>query len=201
MATRITEKGWIKLYRKLLDSAVWEGPEPFDTRSAWIDILLMCNHDDREVILRTKRAIIIHPGQCLTSIRKLAERWKWSKDKVRRYLSLLCDMGMVKISDPDPNFGTQVGTTITVVNYGLYQSTRDSERVTDRYTDRYTDKDADGTLTRPEQEHKNIKNIRTEEYARARAGASPFSSGGAIVYDPRVSGGSDGGPMARVYED
>jgi hypothetical protein len=40
-------EGWIKLYRKLWDDEIWDDElEPHNKRSAWIDLLMMANHED-----------------------------------------------------------------------------------------------------------------------------------------------------------
>ena len=41
--------GWVKIHRQIQDNAIWMSDEPFDSRSAWIDLILMANHEDKEV--------------------------------------------------------------------------------------------------------------------------------------------------------
>ena len=110
----MAEKGWIKTYRKIQDCWIWLEKEPFDKRSAWIDLLLTANHE--EVKIRFNGDFItVEKGQILTSIRKLADKWHWSVDKVLRFLRLIESDGMIK-KDSD-NFRT----LITIENYELYQ--------------------------------------------------------------------------------
>jgi hypothetical protein len=110
----VAEKGWIKTYRKIQDCWIWLEKEPFDKRSAWIDLLLTANHE--EVKIRFNGDFItVEKGQILTSIRKLADKWHWSVDKVLRFLRLIESDGMIK-KDSD-NFRT----LITIENYELYQ--------------------------------------------------------------------------------
>ena len=73
--------GWIKLYRKIQVSDIWENGEAFDRRSAWIDLLLMAAYCDKETMDGALKR-----GQIITSTRKLAERWKWSKTKITNFL-------------------------------------------------------------------------------------------------------------------
>ena len=42
-------EGWISIYRQIQDNWIWKSKEPFDKRSAWIDLLLMVNHDKQKV--------------------------------------------------------------------------------------------------------------------------------------------------------
>ena len=106
--------GWITLNRSIQDSAIWQSDEPFDVRSAWIDLIMMANFADREILYKG-RNIMIRRGQVRTSVRKLAARWRWSKDKVSRHLSALEARHSVTLKcDTD-------GTLITIINYGKYQ--------------------------------------------------------------------------------
>ena len=51
--------GWIKLYRKIQDCDLWDSSEePFDRRSAWVDLLLLANHDDKQIIFKGKPMIV-----------------------------------------------------------------------------------------------------------------------------------------------
>lgn len=103
--------GWIKLHRKLTDNWIWQDPEKL---RAWIDILLMVNHEDKEVLANGK-VITVKSGQKLTSIVQLADRWGWSRHRVYRFLALLKANNMCNTN------GTANGTLITVVNWAFYQ--------------------------------------------------------------------------------
>ena len=142
----MADKGWIKLYRKVRDNWIWDNPEYF---RAWIDILLMANHEDRDVVFNG-HVIKIKKGQKLTSLAKLSERWRWSRNRVDRYLRLLSDAGMVT-ANRTPN-----GTLLTVEKYGFYQTSWDSDEATDEATHGATHGAADGAQTR-------IKELKNEE--------------------------------------
>lgn len=144
------EQGYIKVYRSIRENFVWNSNEPFDKRSAWIDLLMMANHAERKFTIDGNVKTIMR-GQLYTSVRHLQDRWKWSsKGKVVRFLNTLEVQGMIVRS------GDTHGTTISLVNYDFYQGERD----TDRYTDGYTD----GTPTGTQTDHKqiirsNVKNV------------------------------------------
>ena len=106
--------GWIKLFRKITDSWLWSSDEPFDRRSAWIDLLLLANHEDGKTFYRGK-LINCKRGTVYRSISFLAERWGWNRKTVKRFLSVLESDGMVSMK------GTTQGTTITIENYGKFQ--------------------------------------------------------------------------------
>ena len=125
--------GWIKLHRKLLDSEIWNKREPFDARSAWIDLLLMANYEDKEIFFDGEM-IKVKRGQIVTSISKLSKRWGWSRDKVKRFLDSTDKSTMLTRNS------TTHKTTITLVNYGFYQDWVSTDKSTDKSTYKSTDK-------------------------------------------------------------
>lgn len=158
---RKKDKGWIKLYRQIEDSMIWASEEPFDRRSAWIDLILMANHEDRTVLINGRKQII-GAGQRWISVRTLATRWGWSKDKVTRYLELLEQDSMIHLSKT-PN-----GTLLTIDKYEVFQLGRDTNKDTNKDTPKDTDKDTVGT----KQELLRINNKNEKEYS---GGAADFS--------------------------
>jgi len=82
---------------------------------AWIDLLFLANFQDNELLIGYQ-TIPIKRGQFLTSEVKLAERWNWSRGKVRRYLQYLEDEKMLIKNS------TTAYTTLTIVKYEDYQS-------------------------------------------------------------------------------
>lgn len=107
----MADRGWIKIHRKIRDNWIWEDPEKL---KAWLDILLMVNHEDKEIPFNGK-IITIKRGQKLTSITQLADRWNWNRKRVVRFLGLLEGAAMCT-TDRTTN-----GTTITVTNWDFYQ--------------------------------------------------------------------------------
>ena len=109
------EKGYIKLYRQLQANKLWLS-EPFTRGQAWVDMLLLANHADGYIRKRGVR-VDIKRGQLGWSERKMAERWKWSRGKVRRFLNeLKTDLQI----EPQKN---NVTTLITITNYNEFQTT------------------------------------------------------------------------------
>ena len=106
-------KGYVPIYRSIQDNWIWRRPEPFDYRSAWVDLLLSVNHEKKTIYI-DGRVQDIQPGQMWTSIAKLADKWHWSRPKVYRYIKLLKSDGMVYTD------GTPSVTLLTVVNWGSF---------------------------------------------------------------------------------
>ena len=105
--------GWIKIHRQIQNCLIWDD-KPFNMASAWIDLLLLANHEDKETIF-DKKPILVKRGQRITSVRELSTRWGWGKDKTLRFLRLLESEKMI-VKDSDSR-----RTLITIVNYGVYQ--------------------------------------------------------------------------------
>jgi DNA replication protein DnaD len=112
-------KGWIKLHRELTDHWLWE-EKPFDKKSAWIDLLLMANHEEKKVMLGSE-LIDVERGGLITSEVKLADRWGWSRTKIRRFLEMLENDSMIVLKKDNKK------TVINIVNFSLFQGA-DSEK-------------------------------------------------------------------------
>ena len=107
-------EGWISIHRQIRDNWVWKSNEPFDKRSAWIDLLLSVNHKNKKIPFENG-FIEIERGQVLTSIKQLSEKWKWSRHKVSDFLNQLeQDTMIVQVRDTRK-------TLISIVNYNIYQ--------------------------------------------------------------------------------
>jgi len=146
-------EGWIKLHRKIQDCDIWLDDEPFDLRSAWVDLLLLANHRDKDIVLDYK-PFVIKRGQFLTSVRKLSVRWGWSKDKTLKYLRLLESLGMIERDSNNQR------TLLTIVKYRDYQVGQDTDATrngheTDANQD--TSPDTGSPQTRNIKNEKNIK--------------------------------------------
>ena len=106
-------QGWISLNRKIQNNWLWED-KPFSKGQAWIDILLLINHKDNKVLFR-EELIEVKRGERITSQVKLAKRWGWSRGKVKHFLNLLENDGMLIIKTDKRK------TVLKVVNYNSYQ--------------------------------------------------------------------------------
>lgn len=138
-----TNSNWVKLNRSIFDNELWLRNEPFDYRSAWVDLILLANHEDGNVVVMGE-VIKVPRGSHFTSAQHLANRWHWSRKKVRAYLNVLFELGMVVL------WGTHRGTLISLVKYDDYQGRGPAED-TSEGTPEGT---SEGTQTRIE-EYKN----------------------------------------------
>ena len=120
-------KGWIKLHRSLRDNILWTDSAPFDDRSAWIDLLMMVNHETREIKVG-REIITVKAGQAWTSVTKLANRWHWSRPNTYRYIKMLKNLEMIH-TDATPS-----GTLLTLVNWAFYNGERNTNVTTNDTT-------------------------------------------------------------------
>lgn len=94
--------------------------KPFSKGLAWIDLLMLADYYDHSKLWRG-RTEEFKRGDVNRSITFLAERWGWSRNKVKRFLNDLETDGMVTVK------GTTRRTVITIVNYGVYQGRRSND--------------------------------------------------------------------------
>jgi hypothetical protein len=114
--------GWIKVYRKITETDGYFS-EPFCRNMAWIDLLLLANHEDNFFRVRGVR-VDVKRGQCGHAEDSLAKRWKWSRGKVRRFLNdLENDKKIVQQK-------SRVINLVTIVKYEEYQSNGTTKRTT-----------------------------------------------------------------------
>lgn len=140
-------EGWGKIHRSILDHWLWSD-KPFSKGQAWIDIIMLANHAEKKVVLGND-LVNVERGSLITSELKLSDRWGWSKTKVRSFLDLLQNDNMIiKISD-------RKKTTINVVNYGIYQDIKTTEK---------PQKNCENTAKEPQKNtNKNDKNNKNDK--------------------------------------
>lgn len=143
--------GYLKLDRQIVDSPIWDDGEPFDAAHAWIDLLLYVNWKDKERLVR-KKIVMVKRGSQIVSDQFLANRWHWSRNRVRRYIKMLEDAGMITVNR------TADGTWLNVVNYTFFQDRWTANGTTDGTTDGTAGDTTDGT-----QSNKDNKNNKSEE--------------------------------------
>lgn len=135
------EKGYIKLHRELGDNKVWLS-EPFTKGQAWVDLLLLTNYKSSFIRLRNGEMVEINRGECGYSMETLAQRWSWSRGKVKRYFDFLKNEKMIQQKE-HPKI-----TIIKVLNFESYQ-------------ERTTNDTSNGHQTDTNNKGKKEKNINT----------------------------------------
>jgi len=120
--------GWIKLHRRIMNNPDWLA-EPFTRAQAWIDLLLLANHDTGHI---RKRGILIEVkrGQVGYSEEALAQRWRWSRGKVRRFFRDLIEKSQISRNPVQQN--SRLISLITITNYDIYQSHSTTNGTTNR---------------------------------------------------------------------
>lgn len=107
-------EGWIKLHRKSLDHWLYKEGRPHTKREAWEDLLLLCNHDDKKVLI-INELIECKRGQSLMSLKSWAKQFKWTIQNVRTFFKLLKNDSMIVVE------GLGKSTRVTICNYDIYQ--------------------------------------------------------------------------------
>jgi hypothetical protein len=119
-------EGWISLHRKIQENDLWLC-EPFTRGQAWIDLLLLANHEPGYFYKRGVK-IDLKIGQVGWSELALSIRWKWSRNKVRKFLNDLEKEHQIKQQK------TNVTQVLTLLNYEKYQK-KDTKQNTKRTTE------------------------------------------------------------------
>ena len=65
-------KGWVKIWRKIWASDIWDDEEPFCKRAAWIDLILMANHEPHEIMIDGKPVTIELPSNIEMEVKESA---------------------------------------------------------------------------------------------------------------------------------
>ena len=123
------------------------------------------NYADDERMVRGN-IVKVKRGAQLLSDNFLANRWHWSRNRVRRYIQMLENANMIAVKR------TPYGTYINVVNYRKYQDSRTTNGTADGTSDGTTGGTSDGTsdgTTGGTSDGTQLKNIRSKQSNNARA--------------------------------
>jgi hypothetical protein len=147
--------GWIKLHRQIRRNPLFKEKRKFSKFEAWIDMLLEANHCNKTILLGNE-LIEVKRGCFITSELKLANRWGWSRTKVRSFLKILSnesDPMIVKKSDSKK-------TSITIVNYDIYQDAETTNQTSKEHQKniKKTSKKHQKNTTKNDKNDKNVKN-------------------------------------------
>jgi len=127
---------WTPIYDRMFDPdhELAKG-DPACQRWAFMDLCHMAQWKDGARVVGG--TVIKLPRGCfLASVRYLAERWKWSKNRADRFLAALQHPEVGKIRHESVN---RYGTVYRIVNYDVYANPRD--------THGDANEDANGTQT------------------------------------------------------
>lgn len=127
------DRGWIKLYRKTMDSRVFRNADLF---KVWIWCLLKANHQTEWISVKTGRGAIevqVNPGQFIFGRKTAAKELNMPMSSVRNRMAKLKDLGNLDTKE-DTHY-----TLVSVVNWAPYQS--DDEKRTGKWTGKGQPKD------------------------------------------------------------
>lgn len=105
--------GYFKVERDFLDSDFWLS-EAFTKAQAWVDLFGIANHASGFFIKRGIK-ISLQRSQIGRSELTFSKRWKWSRNKVRRFLKWLEKEKMITLKQDNKT------SIITICNYNVYQ--------------------------------------------------------------------------------
>lgn len=177
------DHAFLPIARKMFNGQdpLWESNEAFDRRSAWIDLCQMARQQSRERIVNGV-LVRLEPGQVLASERFLAERWHWTRAKVRRFLVQLSSEKLQRIVTNPAHASAQAGAIITLCNYEGYNNTATTSRPTCDTTDGTTDGPPAAHLVDQIKEREERKKEEREEEqegaARPAAGSEAVPTNG-----------------------
>lgn len=147
------DRGWIKLYRCLMDKPIWLNSTP-EQINILFAILMLANHKGMEWEWKGEK-FKVESGQFITSSTKLAEKCGVgiTRQNVRTALKRFEKLGFLTYES------TKSGILITIVNWGIYQGEGDTPN-------QEVNQDLTKTQPRPNQDlttNKNDKNIKNDK--------------------------------------
>lgn len=116
--------GWISVDRAIADHWVWDCE--FSTGQAWVDLLLHACHSGNKLMIKGQ-LITLQRGEQARSEVTLSAAWKWSRNKVRRFLKNLENDGMIEHKT------THLTSIISICNYNYFQVNDTSDGTSKRH--------------------------------------------------------------------
>lgn len=143
--------GWIKLYRKITDSPVFDNPKLLKT---WVWCLCKAAHSEKDVIVG-KQIVHLEAGQFVFGRRSAAEKLKMNERTVYDYMHTLKDLQMIRIHSNNKY------SLITIENWGKYQQgIEDYQQQTTQQTTQQSTQQTTQQTTHKQECNKNVKNVK-----------------------------------------
>lgn len=166
----MSEEAFVRLSRRAFQHFLWKEPREKSRWEAWIDLIQSAAYAPETVLIKGRRLSLVR-GELVASVRYLAERWGWDKNKVSRFLDLLRSETMIE---------TRIDAGVNVVRlckYEHYNPPRDTggtRNGTLMQTDTGQRRDSDGTNPRREEEKEiTLSHPTDSEPPRGRPGEHP----------------------------
>jgi len=149
----MTQEGYVKFHRQYLESDLWLS-EPFTKGQAWVDLFGLANYKEHTIWIRGVE-ILVKRGELARSELTLAKRWRWSREKVRRFLSWLESDGKIRQQK------SNVTSLIYIINYDRYNSNETPNQTAEKHQTRQqknTKPDSKRDTNKKEKKEKKDKN-------------------------------------------
>lgn len=145
---------YLPVNRKFFDHPFWKEKRQYSKSEAWLDLIREARFDESEAreLIGGKMVKWVR-GELPVSLRFLADRWQWSKNKVDDFLKMLVDERMITKRTPE---GTSQ-TIITLCNYVTYNGNKNKKG-----QQRGQSGDSEGTVGGQRGDKTNIDNIDKE---------------------------------------
>ena len=147
--------GWIKLHRKINDNPILKKGKTYSSFEAFIWLLLRANFDEAKVVVGSE-IYIVKKGEMITSQKKLCKQFNWGNTRLRTFLRLLKNDGMI-----DFKSNTKL-TQIILLNWDSYQDSKSQTNIK-----QITNKSQPNTKKKNKEVKKNKEkdiNIRENEF-------------------------------------
>jgi hypothetical protein len=114
------EEGYLLMFRSLFKHQFWVEKRVFSKFEAWVDLIRTANYKEKKILVKSSM-VGLQRGQIAVSLRDLAKKWSWSKNKVARFLMLLEYEQMIRIQKRNDV------SIITLNNYSYYNNFEEAE--------------------------------------------------------------------------
>jgi hypothetical protein len=173
-------KGWITLHRQIENNPLWLS-EPFTKAQAWVDLILNANHADGHFFVRGIK-VDVKRGQLGWSEITMAKRWRWSREKVRRFLLYLEDECQTRQQKID-----KITTITTIINYSKYQDkTTERQQKDNRRDTNNNDNNDNNALSETSSLIKNNNNDMFKRQPDDEAEVVLDYDSGEVIEDPTI---------------
>ena len=137
MARYVPKEGYITKWRRYQNHRFYPTQEnrEFTRGEAWEDLLFAAAFKPHARYFKGKE-YHLNVGELVTSQRDLADRWKWSRGKVRRFLDDLYEHG--EAAHQTDHLAAHESTHVTIYGLAGYEDARPTSRPTSRPTKRTT---------------------------------------------------------------
>lgn len=109
------ELGYIKIWRDIENSILWNTGEKFSEGQAWIQFILWAEYQDEKVI-QGNQLFSLKAGEFMMSQREMAESLNWSQPTLNRWLKKLVSLDQIRTNNESRK------TRVSLVNYRYRQT-------------------------------------------------------------------------------